>query len=101
MKIKIGGLDYEVIEEHNLCAEDGTKRLNGHIVYDQCQIKVDSTLDRQVKNQTIWHEILHGILTHAGIEEQSETHIDVIAYGIVQVLRDNSELRYNGDSNIQ
>ena len=92
MVVKIGGIDYEVIEEHNLFAYDGTTRLNGHIVYDKCQIRIDDTLDPQAKNQTMWHEILHGILTHAGIDEQSETHIDIIAYGIIQVLRDNPDL---------
>lgn len=92
MIIKIGGLDYELIEEYNLCAEDGTKRLNGHIIYDKCQIKVDQNLNQQVKAVTVWHEVLHGILTQAGVEEHDEKLIEILSYGIVQVLRDNPEL---------
>lgn len=93
MKIKIGGLDYDVIEEPNLCAEDGTRRLNGHIVYDRCQIKIDNGLNPQAKNITMWHEIIHGILTHAGVKDHDETHIEVLSYGLDQVLRDNPYLR--------
>ena len=90
--IKIGGIDYEVEEVQNLCAEDGIKRLNGHIIYDSCKIKLDAGLNPQVKNVCLWHEILHGILTHAGITDHDEAHIEALSYGLVQVLRDNLEL---------
>lgn len=90
--IKIGGLDYEVEEVQNLCAEDGTKRLNGHIIYDSCKIRIDQGLNQQVQTVCMWHEIIHGILTQAGIDNHDEAHIEALSYGIVQVLRDNPEL---------
>ncbi len=43
---------------------------------------------------TLWHEILHGILNGAAqTEEHNEAHIDALAHGIIQVLRDNPQLR--------
>lgn len=87
--IKIGGLDYEIEEVQNLCTEDGVKRLNGHIIYDSCKIRIDQGLSQQVKNVYMWHEIIHGILTHAGIDNHDEAHIGALSYGIVQVLKDN------------
>lgn len=92
MVIRIGGIDYEVEEVPNLCTEDGTKRLNGHILYDSCRIRIDENLSQQTKSLVMWHEILHGILTHAGVQEQSEAQIEALSYGIVQVLRDNPQL---------
>lgn len=93
VNVKIGGLDYEVEEVQNLCAEDGLKRLNGHIIYDACQIKIDQGLNQQVKTVCLWHEILHGILTNAGVGKHDEATIEALSYGIVQVLRDNPELK--------
>lgn len=92
MVIRIGGIDYEVEEVPNLCTEDGAKRLNGDIFHDRCQIRVDQNLSPQIKSVTVWHEIIHGILTQAGARKQDETQIEALAYGIVQVLRDNPQL---------
>ena len=39
---------------------------------------------------TLWHEILHGIRNHAGLEiENEEVIVDMFAKGIYQVLQDN------------
>ena len=91
-KVKIGGIDYKITEHVNLCDEVGSKRLNGHILFDACEVRLDASIEPQMKNVVLWHEILHGLLTHAGVENQSETFLDVLSYGIDQVLRDNPAL---------
>lgn len=93
----VGAIHYTLIEEKDLCdyRPDGTRvGLNGHIRYNECQIKVDSDLHPQIKEITIWHEVLHGILENAGFfqEQTHERIIDALAHGIVQVLRDNPEM---------
>jgi len=46
-----------------------------------------------IRRVTLWHEIVHGILYAAGQTDHDEVLTDAIAHGIVQVLRDNPELR--------
>lgn len=89
--IRIGGIDYTVSEHKDL--RDGDTWLNGHIIYDQCQIRVDSELADYRKFVTIWHEVLHGLLEHAGMGDHDEKLIIALGYGITQVLRDNKYLR--------
>ena len=88
--VRIGGVEYEVRYEPNL-------RLNnnlcyGTINYDESTItlsKKDGT-EHQRRCITLWHEILHGIRNHAGLEiENEEEIVDMFARGIYQVLQDN------------
>jgi hypothetical protein len=72
-----------------LTDNDKITKLNGHIKYNDCQICVEAEMSPQAKRQTIWHEIVHGILTHAGMEKQDESMIDAIAYGIMDVIQNN------------
>lgn len=91
--IRIGGTDYTVIEEKDL--RDGNTGLNGHIVYNDCQIKVESEMTPHVQWITIWHEVLHGILEHAGMGDHDEKMIIALGYGVAQAIRDNP---YLGDA---
>jgi hypothetical protein len=91
--VKIGPMVYEVVEEKGLTTFDGDKKLSGHIIYDSRQIRIEAQLSEQSKRQILWHEILHGILTQAGIElEDVEKSVDVLAFGIMGVLQDNQWL---------
>lgn len=89
--IKIGPIKYKVVETEGLNL-DG-KPLDGHIVYNECEIRVKAEMNEQAKRQTTWHEIIHGILTHAGITGEKEATVDVIAFGVMAVLQDNPWLR--------
>ncbi|MBE6985960.1 MAG: hypothetical protein E7433_00850 [Ruminococcaceae bacterium] len=64
----------------------------GTINYDESTItlsKADGT-EHQRRCITLWHEILHGIRNHAGLEiENEEEIVDMFARGIYQVLQDN------------
>jgi len=89
MQIKIGGMVYQVVEVQGLTNGDKDTKLNGHIKYNDCEICVEAGLSPQAKLQTIWHEIVHGILTQSGAPKQNELMIDALAYGIVDVLKNN------------
>ena len=91
IKKRSGGIEYEV--EYVPDLRDGDARLNGWIQYDPSKISIEAKLGEQMTAQVVWHEILHGIATQAGRHnELKENTIDALAYGIVQVLRDNPEL---------
>lgn len=93
-RIKIGGVDYTVEQVDGL--RDGNESLNGWIQYNECKILVDAGLSPQRQRIVIWHEVVHGLLEHAGIEEDRSEHMVVaLGYGIVQALRDNPWLGEN------
>ena len=88
--IRIGGVEYPVGREVNL--NDGLNMCYGHIDYERCHIRLlDSpSMSHEKKCITLWHEILHGIRQHAGLEiEDEEAVVNMFAKGIYQVLQDN------------
>ena len=88
--IRIGGVEYPVKYVENL--NDGVNLAYGHIDYDNVAIELSSTagVAHEKRCQTLWHEILHGIRNHAGLEfENEEAVVDMFAKGIYQVLQDN------------
>lgn len=91
MQIQIGPLTYTVVEVEELA--NGTSELYGDINYGRCRIRIAAESDGQMKLVTLWHEILHGILTGSAQTDHNEAHIDALAHGIIQVLCDNPELR--------
>lgn len=84
--IRIGPIDYKV---HETCDinDDGLFDMADQVILIQKRLKP------QLKRQTLWHEILHGIMYQAGIKEHNERMVDAVAYGIVAALRDNPSLR--------
>lgn len=93
MQIQIGPISYQVVEVPEL-ASARSGQLYGDINYEKCRIRIASESDPQIKLVTLWHEIFHGILNGAAqTEEHNEAHIDALAHGIIQVLRDNPQLR--------
>lgn len=101
-RVKIGYLTYDVYEADHV-REDGVshlpdvtddKWLCGEISYIKRCIYINGVLDEEVKKQTLLHEITHGILRNAGQHANSENEelVDGIAYGLIQVLRDNPQL---------
>ena len=88
--VRIGGVEYEVIDNVS-GLNDGQNVLAGEINYNDSVIRLNEVVaGHQMKCITLWHEILHGIRDHAGIEiEDEETVVDLFARGIYQVLQDN------------
>ena len=94
--VKIGPLTYTVTEDYPLIASDG-EMLYGEIAYEACTIRISSRAAEGLKPVILWHEILHGILSQAGLEMPNEEAVaEALSHGIVQVLQDRPEL---GDMN--
>lgn len=88
--VRIGGVEFAVKFGPNIRA--GTNLCYGRISYDDSEIWLSTTdgAEHQRRCQTLWHEILHGIRNHAGLEiENEEEIVEMFAKGIYQVLQDN------------
>jgi hypothetical protein len=84
--VKIGGLVYEVSKESDLQGKSGEW---GHIEYKKGKIVLDDFASQQIEDQTLIHEITHGILVEAGYIEHEEEQADRIGKILYQVLTDN------------
>ena len=90
--VRIGGVEYSVEYVENL--NNGVNLAYGHIDYDNCVIELSANVGtaHEKRCHTLWHEILHGIREHAGLEvENEEAVVDMFAKGIYQVLQDNGQ----------
>ena len=88
--VRIGGVEYPVQYVENL--NNGINLAYGHIDYDNCVIELSANIGtaHEKRCKILWHEILHGIREHAGLEiENEEEIVDMFAKGIYQVLQDN------------
>ena len=88
--IRIGGTEYPISYVDNL--RNGNELAYGHIDYENCKIELSGTdgTAHEKRCMTLWHEILHGVSEHAGLEiENEEVVVDTLAKGIYQVLQDN------------
>jgi hypothetical protein len=92
MIVNIGGMAYSVMLIAGLVHPKNEQRLDGHIIYSDCEIRIERAMALQAKFQILWHEIIHAIITHSGQKELSEGTIDALAYGIVGVLMSNQDL---------
>lgn len=86
MRIQIGPISYKVVETDipSICGDINTVK---------CCIRLNKAMKPDIRKVTLWHEVIHGILYAAGQTDHDEVLTDAIAHGIVQVLRDNPELR--------
>lgn len=88
--VRIGGTEYEIQIVPNL--RNGNLAAYGYISYDDSIIQLSSTdgTEHQKRCKILWHEILHGIIEHSGLDvKNEETVVDVLSKGIYQVLQDN------------
>lgn len=88
--IRIGGVEYPISYVENLRSDN--KLAYGRIDYDNCTIELSSNdgAAHEKRCQVLWHEILHGIREHAGLEiKNEEVIVDMFSKGIYQVLQDN------------
>lgn len=90
LTIRMGVLDYAVQVEQDLRSSEDSK-LYGEILYGAGTIRVDASAKPAFQAVVLWHELVHGLLEQAG-QEQSEATCNAIAFGLVQLLRDNPDL---------
>lgn len=63
----------------------------GEVDYINQEIKIMNDLSNDIKNVTLWHEIIHAILNQLGFEDSENEHlVQSLATGIHQVISDNS-----------
>lgn len=87
--VKIGGVSYELEEVERLAKEHDVL---GQILYDDLKIKLDANLPDDRKEETLIHEITHGVFYEAGYEEQDEGMINRVGKVLYQVIKDNPNL---------
>lgn len=88
MQILIGPVAYNVL----FIPEFSESGRCGDIDVMKARIRINADMAQTVQTVTLWHEVLHGILANAGYKDHNEEQIDALAYGILQVLRDNPDL---------
>ncbi len=91
MRLVIGPMKYLVVEVNNLTDDNGVQ-LAGQIDYSALTCEVEKQSPPLIKRFTIWHQIIHILSQQAGISI-TEEQIAILAYGIMQILRDNPEMR--------
>ena len=95
-EVRIGCYDYEVVETDEILLLDN-KRCKGHIDHNAHQIKIASNdmFSRQSKEQTLWHEIIHGIIDYRNVNygnANEETFVDELATGLYLLCKSNGRL---------
>ena len=91
MQVEILGVNYEIKE---LDIIDENPKVLGQIVYQKQEIQIKKSLLKDMKNSTIIHEIVHGILFHSGKQELNEKEdlVESLSSSIYQVLKSNKKL---------
>lgn len=91
MQVEILGVNYEIKEVDII---DENPNVLGQIVYQKQEIQIKKPLLKDMKNSTIIHEIVHGILFHSGKQELNEKEdlVESISSSIYQVLKSNKKL---------
>lgn len=84
-KVKIGGIVYSVEIKEDLVGHTGNW---GETNLKKTTIALDSNMSKQRTDQTLVHEIVHGIFEEAGFE-QDEDKVNRLGIVLYQVLKDN------------
>ena len=92
-KVKIGAIEYKIVEEKGLTDSSGDTKLDGRCGWHNCEIHIEKKMSLQTKQLTVWHEVIHAILIHAGVNKHDEQLINILSYGIMDVLENNPEMR--------
>lgn len=87
-QVTVGPMVYTVTEDTSR-ATDG---VYGSILYADSRISLQPGLAQPFQEIILWHEMIHAVLSQSGLRDQDEQVIHAIAYGVVEILRDNPEL---------
>ncbi len=91
--IFINSMPYDVVEKEDLRAENSDyRRLYGQIDYSKMQIELEKDMQPPMRTAVLVHEVIHGILAQAGVEDHDEQLIDILTFGFIGVMRQNPEL---------
>ena len=87
--MKIGWQWYEINEVASPVINEGDGEFNGSTLFGLREIRINKDYDKDTKNETLIHEILHAIDRYTGLD-LSEEQITGLSNMIFQVLKDNS-----------
>lgn len=90
--LKVGPLRYAILRVPKLTDAAGEKRLAGYIDYARCRVSIDADLAPQTERHALFHEGMHGWLSHMGRHEVPEALVDAIAFAALALFEDNPEL---------
>lgn len=89
-QIRVGPQTFDVIMKSEIKKGDDSN-FTARVIFDQSEMWVLKGMDAFSTCQSEWHEIVHIILAHAKIKKHNERLVEVMANGIMQVLKDNPE----------
>lgn len=79
MNVKICGIPHKVIEcEDNFNANAAHF---GQIDYKACEIRINKDMSQESKDETLCHEMVHGIFVHLGYNDYAQDEQLVQALG--------------------
>lgn len=79
VRVNICGIPHTIIEKEDVFNADGIHF--GQIDYKKCEILIAKDMTNESKEETICHEMLHGMLVHLGYDELSQDEKFVQALG--------------------
>lgn len=79
MKVNICGIPHTVVEKED--SFDALAKNFGQINYDKAEIVINKDSHPYIKQETLCHEIVHGILVHIGRQDLSNDETFVQALG--------------------
>lgn len=91
-KIKICGVPYKV-KEVDVIDEGLGGIAQGKIIYSKATILLKRKLPKKLKKQTLFHEVLHGMLVQLGYTDQSEdeTFVQALSTAMFQAFKLKNE----------
>lgn len=95
MKVNICGILHEVVECEDSFTADSTHF--GEIDYKGCRIRINMDMSEEAKEETLIHEMVHGMLVHLGYSEQSED--ETFVQGLANAIYQGFEIKEWSDGN--
>ena len=95
--INILGIPFEVIEVDSIDEESEGVTL-GKIVHSQGIIYLKSSLPKELKKETLYHEIIHGILVRIGQNDASSD--ETLVQGLANALYQMFDLKPQAESEV-
>lgn len=92
--LKIGGVEYIIVEIHGLQDQNGESVL-GIADTTRATILIEANQIPALKWQCLFHELTHVACEHLGLPFENDSQINAIAYFILALLSDNGYLNVN------
>ena len=90
-KLVIGTRNYKVQEVKDLKNPIGQNAYGTH-TFDNLNIKIDKSIDKNLKPLILFHEVLHGLMCSCEVEldyEKEEHVVKNLTHGLVKFMQDN------------